>query len=72
MSPMKNTRGESIESGAEGGNRTHTLLPEPDFESGASTSSATPAKARQYKDSCAGRNNDEPRRCATMPRHARQ
>lgn len=30
-------------SGAGGGNRTHTLLPEPDFESGASTSSATPA-----------------------------
>jgi hypothetical protein len=29
--------------GAGGGNRTHTLLPEPDFESGASTSSATPA-----------------------------
>ena len=31
-------------------------MPEPDFESGASTSSATPAQARQYKDSCPGRN----------------
>src|SRR6516164_9477852 len=29
--------------GAGGGNRTHTLLPESDFESDASTSSATPA-----------------------------
>jgi hypothetical protein len=29
--------------GAGGRNRTDTLLPEPDFESGASTSSATPA-----------------------------
>jgi hypothetical protein len=29
--------------GAGRGNRTHTLLPEPDFESGASTSSAIPA-----------------------------
>lgn len=29
--------------GADGRNRTGTLLPEPDFESGASTSSATPA-----------------------------
>src|SRR5690606_37231851 len=28
---------------AEGGNRTHTLLPGPDFESGASASSATSA-----------------------------
>ena len=28
---------------AGGGNRTHTLLREPDFESGASASSATPA-----------------------------
>ena len=32
---------ESIGAGSE--NRTRTLLPEPDFESGASTSSATPA-----------------------------
>ena len=31
--------------GADGGNRTHTPLPEPDFESGASTSSATSALA---------------------------
>src|SRR4051812_35557753 len=31
--------------GAEGGNRTHTLSPEPDFESGASTNSATSARA---------------------------
>ena len=31
------------EVGAGRGNRTHTLLPEPDFESGASTSSASPA-----------------------------
>ena len=30
--------------GAGGGNRTHTLLPESDFESDASTSSATPAR----------------------------
>ena len=29
--------------GAERGNRTHTPFPEPDFESGASTSSAIPA-----------------------------
>ncbi len=29
--------------GAEGENRTRTLFPKPDFESGASTSSATPA-----------------------------
>ena len=29
--------------GAGSENRTRTLLPEPDFESGASTSSATPA-----------------------------
>ena len=63
--------------GAEGGNRTHTLLPEPDFESGASTSSATPARERAsiripravamasaaaVVVSC----------CGTMPRHARQ
>ena len=30
--------------GAGEGNRTPTQLPEPDFESGASTSSATPAR----------------------------
>ena len=32
--------------GAEGENRTRTLSPEPDFESGASTSSATSARGR--------------------------
>lgn len=32
------------ECGTEGGNRTHTMSPSPDFESGASTNSATPAK----------------------------
>ena len=31
--------------GAGGRNRTDTLSPEPDFESGASTSSTTPAKS---------------------------
>ncbi len=31
------------EVGAEGGNRTRTWFPKPDFESGASTSSATSA-----------------------------
>jgi RNA polymerase sigma factor (sigma-70 family) len=38
--------------GAGGGNRTHTLLPESDFESDASTSSATPAvpRVRQYRE----------------------
>ncbi len=35
--------------GAEGENRTLTELPQPDFESGASTSSATPANLCQYK-----------------------
>ena len=34
---------ESRSSGAGGRNRTDTLSPEPDFESGASTSSTTPA-----------------------------
>lgn len=34
--------------GAGGGNRTRTLLREPDFESGASTSSATPARSAEY------------------------
>ncbi len=33
--------------GAGGENRTHTMLPLPDFESGASTSSATPAFREQ-------------------------
>jgi hypothetical protein len=33
----------SYSDGAGGGNRTHTLLPETDFESVASTNSATPA-----------------------------
>jgi hypothetical protein len=32
--------------GTEGRNRTDTVSPPPDFESGASTSSATPAQAR--------------------------
>ena len=36
-------------SGAEGENRTRTLFPEPDFESGASTSSATPANLKGAK-----------------------
>ncbi len=44
---LANTRSDRLVAqlylGAGGGNRTHTLLPEPDFESGASTSSATPA-----------------------------
>ncbi len=31
--------------GTEGGSRTHTVSPPPDFESGASTNSATPAQA---------------------------
>ena len=31
--------------GTEGGTRTHTVSPPPDFESGASTNSATPAQA---------------------------
>ncbi len=30
--------------GTEGGTRTHTVSPPPDFESGASTNSATPAR----------------------------
>ena len=40
--------------GAGGGNRTHTLLPKSDFESDASTSSATPAvtsfRGGKYRD----------------------
>ena len=34
--------------GADGGGRTHTLSRVPDFESGASASSATSATVRQY------------------------
>ena len=34
--------------GTEGRNRTDTVSPPPDFESGASTSSATPAQRVQY------------------------
>jgi hypothetical protein len=34
--------------GTEGRNRTGTMSPSPDFESGASTSSATPAKKAHY------------------------
>ena len=38
-----------LQTGTEGRNRTDTPLQEPDFESGASTSSATPAqKAGDY------------------------
>ena len=37
-----------FENGARGGNRTHTALRPPDFESGASASSATPG--RQFKN----------------------
>jgi len=37
--------------GTEGRNRTGTKSPSPDFESGASTSSATPAKNQYYKKS---------------------
>ncbi|VTZ26822.1 hypothetical protein MPC4_30048 [Methylocella tundrae] len=37
-----------MKNGAGGRNRTDTLSPEPDFESGASTSSATPAKADAF------------------------
>lgn len=36
--------------GTEGRNRTGTMSPSPDFESGASTSSATPAKSGHYRD----------------------
>ncbi len=40
-----------VKFGTEGGNRTHTEFPQPDFESGASTSSATPAtKVGDYND----------------------
>ena len=39
---MKN-KGIKYPIGTEGGNRTRTVLPPPDFESGASTSSATSA-----------------------------
>lgn len=34
--------------GTEGGTRTHTVSPPPDFESGASTNSATPAQVAHY------------------------
>ena len=34
--------------GTEGRNRTDTVSPPPDFESGASTSSATPAMLKDY------------------------
>ena len=42
--------------GTEGRNRTDTVSPPPDFESGASTSSATPALPHDYNKKC-GRNN---------------
>ena len=38
----------AIYHGTEGGTRTHTVSPPPDFESGASTNSATPAQAGHY------------------------
>ena len=37
-----------IMNGAGGGTRTHTLLPAADFESAASTNSATPAGVNQW------------------------
>jgi hypothetical protein len=36
--------------GTEGRTRTDTVSPPPDFESGASTSSATPAQGAYYND----------------------
>src|SRR5690606_20608149 len=47
--------------GAGSENRTRTLLPEPDFESGASTSSAIPAARAQY--SSPGRRPSGAARC---------
>src|SRR5829696_5699468 len=40
---------------AGGGTRTHTRLPSPDFESGASTNSATPAGGGEVRDYTMGR-----------------
>jgi hypothetical protein len=43
-------RGSEPSNGTEGRNRTDTMSPSPDFESGASTSSATPAKKPYYNE----------------------
>ncbi|KTD51798.1 hypothetical protein Lqui_0642 [Legionella quinlivanii] len=42
--------------GTEGGTRTHTVSPPPDFESGASTNSATPARETDYNKEIFGNN----------------
>ena len=42
--PPPDEQAEAAASGAEGGNRTHTPFRAPDFESGASASSATSAR----------------------------
>ncbi len=42
--------------GTEGGTRTHTVSPPPDFESGASTNSATPARETDYNKEIYGNN----------------
>ncbi len=47
---MRGFRQKRLAGIAGGGNRTHTLLREPDFESGASASSATPALLGQGYD----------------------
>lgn len=43
--------------GTEGGTRTHTVSPPPDFESGASTNSATTAQAVHYNKVAKRRNS---------------
>src|SRR5690606_34664869 len=48
MIALRNTRSE--DPGAGGGTRTHTLLRAADFESAASTDSATPARGRSIAD----------------------
>ena len=45
-----------LNDGTEGRNRTDMMLPPPDFESGASTSSATPAQFEVYQCSCQDNN----------------
>src|SRR6266511_5030912 len=50
-------------SGAEGGNRTHTPFRAPDFESGASASSATSARAPWYEQSWRFVGSARPRSC---------
>ena len=53
---------------AEGGTRTHTRLPSPDFESGASTGSATSARSREYVNRAGPRSITRPcRRSADSP-----